>query len=80
MQKFDYYNSNYRHTSFWLPPETYNFIKTLSQRTYISQGKVLHLLTEYYRLRRRVELGKPLTEDHEKRLNELERFLRILPF
>lgn len=80
MPKFDYYVSNYRHTSFWLPPETYNFIKTLSQYTCISQGKILHLLTEYYRLKRRIELKKPLTEDHKKRLEDLERFLQILPF
>lgn len=66
------------HSSFWLEPEMMNYIRSASKSTRISQGQLLQIIVDQYRLNRRRQHGAATAEDLE-RLEMLECFNRIIP-
>ncbi len=68
------------HSSFWLQPETAQFIRAARNKTGISQARILELIIDYYRISRRLELKGALDDKDVERLKEIRYFFRILPY
>lgn len=67
------------HTSFWMDPETLMYIKNTSRATRISQGQILQIIIDQYRLLRKINANKA-TEDEIERYEMLECFNRVIPY
>lgn len=66
------------HTSFWMDPDTITYIKNASRATRISQGQLLQMIIDQYRLARLIA-GGHATEDEKERFEMLKCFNRIIP-
>lgn len=66
------------HTSFWMNPDVMQYIRTASKATRISQGQLIQIIIDQYRLNRKVKQGNA-TDDDRERLEMLEYFNRIIP-
>lgn len=66
------------HYSFWLRPDTMQYIRTCNKATRISQGQILQIIVDYFRLTRRAAVEK-LSDEDQERLKTVKLFLRIIP-
>lgn len=75
---------NTEHTSFWMNPLNVEFIREASETTRMPQGAILEVIINYFRLTRRKaeyeKQGKHLSDHDEKKLKNVEYFLRIIPY
>lgn len=75
---------NTEHTSFWMNPLNVEFIREAAETTRMPQGAILEVIINYFRLTRRKaeyeKQGKPLSDHDEKKLKNVEYFLRIIPY
>ncbi|MBR3686014.1 MAG: hypothetical protein IKL66_00850 [Clostridia bacterium] len=54
------------------------YIRTCNKVTRISQGQILQIIVDYFRLTRRAAVEK-LSDEDQERLKTVKLFLRIIP-
>ena len=67
------------HYSFWLTENTMQYIRNANNVSRISQGQILQLMIDYFRLTRKKAAKIKLTELEAERLEAVKNISRILP-
>lgn len=66
------------HHSFWLRPDTMEYIRLANQATRIPQGQILQIIVDYFRLTRK-KASRPLTESESDHYEAVKCMLRVIP-
>ena len=67
------------HYSFWLTEDTMRYIRNASKFTRITQGQILQLIIDYYRLTRKKACGADLTAEEKVQLEAVKYISKIMP-
>lgn len=66
------------HYSFWLRPDTMDYIRKTNNLTRIPQGQLIQLIVDHFRLTRTMSYRK-LTAEESERLSMVKTMISILP-